>query len=167
MRPQLLLCVAVALLVAADDPDPEVVKQDMKKLAGTWRRVSLVEDGKKIPPDEGKIVTLTLEENGKWAQRRGGETVTAGTFTIDPTKRPKQAQFSGTSGAFKGKSTRDIYELDGDTLRFCYVIPEKDEVRPSQARPPKFASEAGTGHCLEVLKRERAKGAKKEGGPDT
>ena len=115
-----------------------------------------MENGKKVS-DSSVTKPLILHEDGKWEGQTDGKTIVAGTFLIDPTESPKQAQFTGTSGWFKGKSTRDIYELDGDTLRFCYVIPDKDETQPSRARPSRFASEAGTGHRLELLKREPAK----------
>ena len=41
-----------------------------------------------------------------------------------------------------------IYQLSGDTLRICWAPLEKRE------RPTEFASKAGTGHSLLVLRRE-------------
>lgn len=46
--------------------------------------------------------------------------------------------------------------MDGDTLKFCYVVvPTGKEA--DKARPTKFASDAGSGHILSVMKRQKAK----------
>jgi hypothetical protein len=45
-----------------------------------------------------------------------------------------------------GKKVRGIYELDGDTLRFCVAPPDKD-------RPTEFTSRKGSGYTLRVFRR--------------
>jgi uncharacterized protein (TIGR03067 family) len=157
MKRYLLMILAVGLLLAADEPKEEAVKKEMKKLEGTWTQVSVVVNGEKVPEDKAKALTLILDAAGKWSMKVDGKTVSEGTFKIDPSKKPKTADFLGTDGDFKGKTTLDIYEFDGDTLRFCYVLPEKDKERPTKERPSKFASEAGSGHILSSLKREKSK----------
>jgi uncharacterized protein (TIGR03067 family) len=78
------------------------------------------------------------------------------TYTIDPSKKPKTGQFIGSTGKFKDSTTLDIYELDGDNLTFCYVIVPTGK-ESSKDRPTKFESKDGTGHILQVMKREKAK----------
>ena len=50
-----------------------------------------------------------------------------------------------------GKTALGIYELDGDTLKWCANEPGGNE------RPKKFSSEAGTKYLLVTLKREKSK----------
>ena len=38
------------------------------------------------------------------------------TFKIDPSKKPKAIDFTAADGSAKGKPSKGIYELDGDTL---------------------------------------------------
>jgi len=125
----------------------------MKKLEGTWITTSLISDGKKVPEEKAKLTTMTIKADGTWVMKNEKESWD-GTFKIDPTKKPKTGQFVGKGGRFKDKTTLDIYELDGDTLTFCYVIVPTGEESTKQ-RPTKFASEEGSGIWLSVLKREK------------
>jgi uncharacterized protein (TIGR03067 family) len=154
MRIQLFTFLAAFLLIAADDPK-EDVKAEMKKLEGTWTTESSVHDGKKIPDEKAKVVALTMKADGTWTMTNGTDTW-GGTFTVDPTKKPKTGQFIGATGKFKDSSTLDIYELDGDTLTFCYVIVPTGK-ESTKARPTKFESKEGSGQYLQVMKREKAK----------
>src|SRR5437660_12918601 len=84
--------------------------KDKKALQGTWtaakgdKKVQLTFDGNKF----------TLEMGGKGA---------SGTFTIDPSKSPKQIDMTITKGAneetmkFEGKTSKAIYELSGNKLK--------------------------------------------------
>jgi len=154
MNARLSIVVVVALLVAADDPKGDV-QAEMKKLEGTWRGVSFIADGKEAPGDRAKGLALTLKADGTWTLLDGKNT-SDGTFTVDPGKKPKTGSFVIKSGIHKDKTTLDIYDLDGDTLKLCYVlVPAGNE--SAKERPSKFASEAGSGHILWVMKREKAK----------
>jgi uncharacterized protein (TIGR03067 family) len=146
------LTTALLLMVVAQAPD-EAVKAEMKKMEGTWRGVSAISDGKPMPDERVKSVTTTIKSDGTWVIFDGKEKL-EGTFTVDPGKSPKTANFVINSGKAKGMTTLEIYEIDGDTMRDCYVfVPTGKE--SSKERPSKFASEVGSGHYLWVTKRER------------
>jgi uncharacterized protein (TIGR03067 family) len=155
MKTRLLALLAVFLLLAADDPKEDAVKEEMKKLEGTWRTVSTVSNGKAWPEDKHKAITLTLKADGTWIMKDDKESWD-GTFTVDPSKKPKTGNYVGLNGKFKGSTTLDIYELDGDTLKFCYVVVPTGK-ESTKERPSKFASEEGSGHILSVMKREKSK----------
>jgi uncharacterized protein (TIGR03067 family) len=71
-----------------------------------------------------------------------------GTYKVDVSKKPKQIDMTFTEGPEKDKTMVGIYELEGDTYRVC--------VNPTgKGRPTEFASKPGSGHVLEVLKREK------------
>jgi uncharacterized protein (TIGR03067 family) len=145
----------VALLLVAADDQGDAAKVEMKKLEGTWHGVSAVSDGKPVPEDAAKSMALTLKADGTWVITDRKETWN-GTFTVDPSKNPKTGNFVILSGRNKDQTTLDIYELGGDTLKFCYVlVPTGKE--GTKERPSKFASEVGSGHILSVMKRVKAK----------
>jgi len=67
---------------------------------------------------------------------------------VDVAKKPKQLDITFTDGPDKGKTTLAIYELEDDTYKVCIDVGEK-------GRPTEFASKKGSGHVLQVLKREK------------
>ena len=150
--------VALLVLVVAQGPD-EATRAEMKKLEGTWRGVSAISDGKSLADERIQSVTIAIKADGTWVMTEGQET-SDGTFTVDPSKTPKTANFAIKSGRSKGNTTLEIYEIDGDTMTDCFVfVPTGQE--SARARPSKFASEVGSGHLLWVMKRE-----KEPGGPE-
>jgi uncharacterized protein (TIGR03067 family) len=143
----------VVFFAAATGARDDAVKEEMKKLEGTWKTESSIRDGKKLEDEKAKAYILKLKADGTWSMTNGKDTWT-GTFTVDPTKKPKTGHFIGKTGPFKDKSTLDIYELDGDKLTFCYVVvPTAEEA--TKTAPTKFVSETGSGYSLDVLKREK------------
>jgi uncharacterized protein (TIGR03067 family) len=71
-----------------------------------------------------------------------------GTFTIGLGVTPKRIDMTFTGGPEAGKTVLGVYELDGDTYKVCVGL-------SGRGRPEGFASEPGSGHALEVLKREK------------
>lgn len=153
MKIKLFTIIAASLLIAADDPKDDAIKTEMKKLEGTWVTVSVLSSGKKWPDEKAKAISLTIKADGTWVMKDGKESW-EGAYTVDPSKKPKTGQFVGMNGKFKDSTTLDIYELDGDTLTFCYVIVPTGK-ESTKERPTKFASEEGSGHVLSVMKREK------------
>jgi uncharacterized protein (TIGR03067 family) len=127
-------------------------KSDLDKLQGTWVTESLVNDGKtlvdeKSPPKAGPATKLAYEGD-KWLIKVGDKTVASGVFKIDATKKPKEIDILDKTGAKNDKTQLGIYELQGDTYRYCLAPAGKP-------RPTEFASKAGSGHSLGVMKREK------------
>ena len=72
-----------------------------------------------------------------------------GTFTIDPTRRPKAIDFTqATEGPTRGRTVPGIYEVAGDRLRVCRTT-------GGPVRSTAFPSRAGRGQVLLVLERVR------------
>ena len=114
--------------------------------------VSLVNDGKtlvdeKAPPKEGPITKLAYDGH-KWMVKVGDKTVASGITKLDSTKTPKEIDILDESGVRNEKAKLGIYEIDGDTYRFCLAPAGKP-------RPTEFASKEGSGHSLGVSKREK------------
>jgi uncharacterized protein (TIGR03067 family) len=140
-----LVIVAVCLLPGADAP--EAVKKEMAQLEGNWSMVSGERDGQTLPDD--------IVKQAKRASKDGETTVSIGDqvflkakFTIDPTKKPKTIDYTVTEGDNKGKKMLGIYELDGDTVKFCFATPDKE-------RPTDFTTKEGSERTLTVWKRDK------------
>ena len=146
---KLALLLAAGLLVGADAKDDDA-KKDLELLQGTWALVSAERDGKKAPEDEVKKTRLVVTGNKfKFsADPSGVGTAAEGTFTVDPSKKPKQTDSTAGAGADKGKVSLGIYETDGVTQKICFAAPGKD-------RPKEFAAPAGSGITLQVWKKEK------------
>ena len=86
----------------------------------------------------GDKFTVTEENNATFG----------GTFKVDPSKKPKTIDVTFTDGPEKGKIALGIYELEGDTYK---VITDP----AGKSRPTEFAVKPGSGHVLQVLKREK------------
>ena len=153
MRVVCFLLFATGALLAAEGPTKDTpFRGDLDKLSGTWVTVSLVNDGKtlvdeKTPPKEASATKLVYDGN-KWMIKVENKTVATGVFKIDPTRKPKQIDILDESGAKNEKTKLGIYELDGDTYKYCLA-------QASKPRPTEFASKAGSGNSLGIMKREK------------
>lgn len=135
---------------ASGDSQDDAVKKELKAMAGTWRPVSAENNGFKVPEDGLKDTRRALDADGKWTTRRGEETVVEWKVKrLDPTKTPKAIDIEVASGSYKGVVYLGIYELEGDTLRICFAMPD----RP--VRPTEFSAGKGSVRALSEFKREK------------
>lgn len=146
MRSHALIVSLVGLLIAADTKE-DAAKKDLEKFQGTWALISAERDGKQTPPEEVKKIKLTIQGN-KFILEKDAVVISEGTFTLDPTKKPKAIDETATAGPNKGKSFLAIYEIGDDYHKICFAAPGKE-------RPTVFSSLAGSGHLLQVWKREK------------
>jgi uncharacterized protein (TIGR03067 family) len=147
MKTACLLC----LLIANGFGDDDAAKNDLAKLRGTWLTVSLVSNGKtivdeKTPPKPGPATTLVYEVN-TWTVKVGTRTVATGKFKIDAAKSPKEIDIFDESGVKNEKTKLGIYEITGDTYKYCLAPAGKP-------RPTEFSSKEGSGHSLGVSRRK-------------
>jgi RNA polymerase sigma factor (sigma-70 family) len=124
--------------------EEEPAADDLNKLRGTWRLVSLENDGLRFgegrPEIEGgKAVvagtTLTLvDKDGRRALE----------FRLDPTKTPKEIRLTTATNEL----LRGIYEVDGDSFRLCFVKDGQGKV------PAAFTADAGSKRWLYTFRRD-------------
>jgi uncharacterized protein (TIGR03067 family) len=153
MKRYALLALGVSLLLAitgaltAGDAKEEAIKKDRKKYEGTWQVVSLEVEGNKADEENAKKITVINEADGKWAIEVEGKVMVRGTSEIDPLKKPKAVDLTGTEGDGKGETALGIYEFpDDNTRKVCLAQAGKE-------RPAEFSSTAENKHILVVLKR--------------
>jgi uncharacterized protein (TIGR03067 family) len=137
--------VMVAFLAVAPAGAQDAARKEMARLEGEWSMVSGEANG--VPMPEATV------KGGKRVAREGETTISFGgqvyfkaKFRIDATKKPKAIDYAMTEGPTKGKTHLGIYELDGDTVKFCFAAPGKD-------RPTEFTAKEGSQQTLSVWKR--------------
>jgi uncharacterized protein (TIGR03067 family) len=90
---------------------------------------------------------LTFKGNTlHWKSNKDDDT---GTFTIDPTKKPKHIDITA-KGLNNGMTVKAIYELNGDQLKIC-MDPT------SQDRPKEFKSKENSPLGVMILQRVKKK----------
>jgi len=122
------------------------IRDELGRFEGSWRFDAMEVGGKAVPVDGFKSIRLVLKGD-KFTMVQPDATY-GGTYVVDPSSRPKTIDVMFTEGPEKGKTSYGIYELEGDTYKVCMGLTGKP-------RPTEFASKPGSGHVLEVLKREK------------
>ena len=145
MRPVASLMVVLILIGAGGAQD--AAKKEMSQLEGEWSMVSGQANGQEMPQELVKT-GKRLAKNGETTISVGGQVYFKAKFSIDPTKKPKAIDYTMTEGPTKGKTHLGIYELDGDTIRFCFAAPGGD-------RPSDFTAKEGSRRTLSVWKRDK------------
>lgn len=138
-----------SMLLAGFGPRTAFTKE-LKAVAGTWKPISAENNGYKASQEDLKGIRWIRGSDGKWAMRRGGKTILVWTVKkIDATKKPKTIDIEVATGEHKGVIYLGIYELDGDTLRICFALPDRPE------RPIKFSAGKGSVCALSEFKRDK------------
>ncbi len=146
-----LLLAGLGLPNAFGDPQEDAFTKELKSLAGTWRPISTENNGYKSSEGDLKDILWIRDADGKWTARRGDKTLVEWAVKkIDATKNPKTIDIEIADGYYKGVVYLGIYELDGDTLRICFAMPD----RP--VRPTEFSASKGSVRALSEFKREQA-----------
>ncbi len=124
------------------------IKKDRKTIAGTWKVVGLEIDGNPAKTEDANRLLVVNGDDGSWTLSVDGKEVSKGTSTIDPTKTPKQLDFTPSSGDTRGVIFLGIYELGEKSRKMCFSPQGKP-------RPKELVSKSGTGDIL--VKFERVK----------
>jgi uncharacterized protein (TIGR03067 family) len=140
------LIIAVLGLVCTGAAQDDT-KKEMALLEGEWSMVSGEANGQAMPAELAKT-GKRVAKDGETAITISGQVLFKAKFTIDPTKKPKAIDYLMTEGPTKGKTHLGIYELDGDTLKFCFAAPGKE-------RPTEFTAKEGSQRTLSVWKRDK------------
>jgi uncharacterized protein (TIGR03067 family) len=149
--PKLTISLVLPVLVLSLAPlfaaETEAAKKDLAQLQGEWSMVSAGGGGQTMPSAsiknskrvcKGDETTVTV----------AGQLLMKAKFTLDPSSKPKGIDYQVIGGPNTGKSQLGIYELDGDTVKFCFGAPGKP-------RPTDFSTSPGDGRTSSVWKRDK------------
>ena len=148
MRAALALCLLFGSVALAQPLKKSDAKAEMKKLEGVWE--GFVVEGKGEKADRGpwqlrltitgdKITAVDLKNNGK--------DMGSGRFKLDVSGPVKTMDATGiVLPARKDKTYLGIYELDGDTLKWC--VDNRRGEHPTEFR-------SANGNFMMILKRKK------------
>jgi uncharacterized protein (TIGR03067 family) len=137
--------VAFALVVSCSSVAwSDDAKDEARSMEGTWLPSTAELGGEKFPDEVRKSIKLVIVDD-KYTVTVG-KNPDRGTVKLDPSKKPKEMDITGTEGPNKGKTIPAIYERNGDTLRICYDLSGK-------SHPAEFKTTAGTQLFLVEYKR--------------
>ncbi len=112
---------------------------NLDKVQGRWQVVSVEVEGQKFPPGGSAIV---VTGNRFVSLGMGGEfegTIECGERTFD---------LCFDKGLHAGKKSLGIYDLTGGEWKMCLAM------AGAANRPERFVSRKGTGHALQILRRQ-------------
>jgi uncharacterized protein (TIGR03067 family) len=142
-------CGVVAVLTLAlvgYNATADDAKDDLKALEGTWDLIYFERDGKEVKLQDD---TKAINTGDKFVIKRGDQVIAAGTMKLDPSKKPKASETTYTEGPDKGKTYKGIYQIDGDTVKFCRAGSPDDDW------PTEFKTKPGSGQFVAVYKRAK------------
>jgi len=152
-----MLFLAASILLAADKPGDDAVKQEWKKLEGTWTLTKMEANGKSLLDKDKPVPKMTIKDGKITSNDKSvpaDEKFDSSTIKLDPGRNTK----SLTIPNFEGGDPKDgvtligIYELTGDELKVCAEAVETAKLKEREKdRPNAFDSKQGV---LVILKRE-------------
>lgn len=155
MKRQYLLAICVGLFLAADAPQAEKTKADLKGMQGDWKIDAIEADGRNVTSELVnevlRDVTVRIDKEAISLVQGGATEILAAEMTLNAEADPKAADFKpreDTLGAFNGESMWGIYRLDKDELKICVSIRTTVKERPAE-----FKTQPDSGFYLVTLKR--------------
>ena len=149
-----LASLTIGLVLGAGQPKKAEVKNPADELQGGWSMVLLFVSGEETPLEQAKSGELIVEDDVY--RSKLGANVETSTIKIDAAKKPKEIDFTYTSGFSKGKMIKGIYKIDGDDLTICRGL------SPETNRPDEFAAPTDSNLLLVTWKRSKTVGAEKK-----
>src|ERR1043166_1125536 len=119
---------------------------DLKQLQGDWQMAGVVANGEAVPAEDLGSIVVTIKDRSFSVSN--ADSPMKGTFTIDPSRQPKQMDIRPESGPDEGQLLSGIYEVSPDAFRLCYA-------REGAPRPASFATPTDARILLITYKRKK------------
>lgn len=147
MKPLWLVGLTVPLMVGADSPEPNILKEEIKRLQGTWVHVASEIRGERTKATERVELVITHDRIVLKAKDFGDESK----YRIDPTKEPKELDliYTGKRNPERKGVAKCIYRLSGNELTIC------GNALGAPNRPREFKTREKDGLSMEVYRREK------------
>jgi uncharacterized protein (TIGR03067 family) len=136
--------------VAADEPKAGE-KAAVKQLQGVWQPRSVIESGRRLSGSDLEAytgMTLTIGDGKSTLKAADGGVLSACELKVDAGKERKTFDAKEVEGLGVGRIYKGIWEVEGDTLKWCFST--KD-------RPKGFEVQEQADFFLLVLTRQKPK----------
>jgi uncharacterized protein (TIGR03067 family) len=159
MRFRMLFAVAACAFLAADEPGNEAVKQEWKKLEGTWTMTKMEIEGRSLMEKLKPVPKITIKDGRVTSDAKDApkdQEFDSSTIKLDLGQKPKTITIPNFLGGDpeKGVTLIGIYELKGDRLRVCVQDVETAKLKEREKERPKaFDGKQGV---LVIFQRESA-----------
>src|SRR2546423_7567518 len=127
--------------------DKKPTDSDLQKLQGEWTMISGLADGSAVS-EQMLQSSKRVCKGDETTVIVGGQLIMRAKFKIDASKKPKTIDYDVLEGPAKGGKMLGIYELEGDTVKFCFGAPGNE-------RPAAFSSQLGERRTFSVWQRKR------------
>ncbi len=142
------LLISGAAVPAPVPPPPKVTPEiELARLTGRWKVVSRQQAGVEVVAAQAGVPEsiLSFSKTGGFAFEPAEDEM-GKIVRIEPTKNPKEIDYLFTRGAYKDKTQKGFYKLEGDTFTDCCT-------KPGQDRPTEFKSTKENGYEIMVITR--------------
>jgi uncharacterized protein (TIGR03067 family) len=134
--------------VPADEPKAGE-KAAVEQLRGSWRPESVTESGRRLTGadlEAYKGMTLTIQDGRSTLKAADGTVLSACELKVDGGRNPKTFDAKEVEGLGVGRIYKGIWEVKGDTLKWCFST--KD-------RPKGFESKEDADFFTLVLRQQK------------
>ena len=138
-----LLVFSLATVAVDDSPK----KDDAESLKGTWKVLSVKQEGQNVP--EEFVKSMTFNFDGKKYIQKVQDQSEEGNYSIDPSQSPKTIDLDIKTGNDQGKKQIGIYKIEDGKLTFVVAM------AGSKDRPKSFKPEDGADVIEFVLERDK------------
>ncbi len=142
MRPTKFLSITVITLLTLS-----AAAQD-KALIGTWEGWLVDSDGSQQSQRRQRISEMVITAAQITSKDGGNRSMGTGNYRVGGTGAVRTIDANGTAGQPSGKAFQGIYQISGNTLKWCSG---NDKAR---TRPTELKTNVGNGHFLMILTRK-------------
>jgi uncharacterized protein (TIGR03067 family) len=149
MQTQRLLILGLNCILAGEPPKDDLLQSEAKRLEGNWKLIGAEISGHKLTAEELKVADLdhVVFTKDTASLRKAGEKDSKVKYRLDPNQHPKAIDMIPEDGPHKGKTTRWLYILEGDSLKLCY------DAEQLTKRPTEFTTTEDSDRVILVLQR--------------
>jgi uncharacterized protein (TIGR03067 family) len=147
MRALIPSILAVGLGAGLAAAGGDATKTDAARLQGNWTVLLMEEKGNKAPDELLQAMAVEIKGDKITVTEKGKLVVEFG-YKLDASKKPGAIDLTYLSGDEKGRVERGIYQIEGDTVKFCTREKGKD-------RPTAFGTSKEDDRTLVVIRRKK------------
>ena len=162
MRQLLIAATVIAIAVTAnlmrltaDEAGDQAAQKDRQQIAGLWRAVAVEVEGKSLPEEDVRKISVVNDTDGTWKLFSDRDEFCRGTNSFSTSKTGKSIDFSITAGDGAGKKFVGIYELGDQSRKLCFGPADLN-------RPSEFSTSASSQTILVKLVRDKEDSIRRE-----